>query len=86
MFYVLEVDDKYGVKVKLYSVQRGTMGTMRLRKTDYANNPIKVGDCIHVISGESRPRYSFSGGTRKPTGERDYWITCYACQHKENDV
>lgn len=86
MFYVLDVDDKYGVKTKLYSVQRGTMGTMRLRKSDYAYTSFKPGDCIHVISGENRPRYSFGGGSRKPTGEIDYWITRYACQPREEDV
>lgn len=86
MFYVLDVDDKYGVKTKLYSVQRGTTGTMRLRKSDYAYTPFKPGDCIHVIAGESRPRYSFGGGSRKPTGEKDYWITCYTCQPQKEDV
>lgn len=79
-FFVLDVDDKFGVKVKLYSVQRGTMGAMRLRKNDYENMPFKPGDCIFVQTGENRPRYSYVNGTRKPTGERDYWITDYTCQ------
>lgn len=85
-FFVLEVDDKYGVKARLYSVQRGTTGIMRLKKNDFANQPFKPGDCINVISGESRPRYAFVGGMRKPTGERDYWITAYTCQHGKDVV
>lgn len=85
-FFVLEVDDKFGVKAKLYSVQRGTMGVMRLRKNDFADTPFKPGDCIFVQSGESRPRYAFAGGVKKPTGERDYWITSYTCQPQEDVV
>lgn len=85
-FYVLEVDDKFGVKAKLYSVQRGTTGVMRLKKNDYADCPFKPGDCIFVHAGENRPRYTYIGGTRKPTGERDYWITRHTCQERKDAV
>ena len=85
-FYVLEIDDKFGVKAKLYSVQRGTSGIMRLRKDSYQQNPFSAGDCIMVERGENRPRYTYVNGTRKPTGEKDFWITGYTCQSKKDDV
>ena len=85
-FYVLEVDDKFGVKTKLYSVQRGTTGIMRLRKNDYLADPFAPGDCILVARGENRPRYTYANGERKPTGEKDYWITSYTCQPREDEV
>ena len=79
-YFVLEVDDKFGIKVRLYSVQRGTMGVMRLKKNDFECCPFKPGDCILVQAGQNRPRYAYIGGVRKPTGEFDYWITAYTCQ------
>lgn len=85
-YFVLEVDDKYGVKVKLYSVQRGTMGTVRMRKNDLANNPFQPGDCILIKTGDNRPRYAYVNGERKPTGERDFWVTSYTCQPKGDVV
>lgn len=76
-YYVLDVDDKYGVKARLYSIRRGTTGMVRLRKDDFAGTPFTKGDCISLRSGDYRPRYSYVNGTRKATGERDYWVSYY---------
>lgn len=85
-FYCLEVDDKYGVKAKLYSVQRGTTGIMRIKKNDYLQNPFKAGQCIVVTDGKMRPRYVNVDGASKPIGEKEYWITGYYCKTKPTDV
>lgn len=85
-YYCLDVDDKFGIKVKLYSTQRGATGVMRIKKNEFAQRPFSQGDCITVLSGDYRPRYAFIGGASKPTGEKDYWITGYSCKRREPDV
>lgn len=85
-YFCLDVDDKFGVKVKLYSTQRGKTGIMRIKKNEFAQRPFAPGDCIKVLSGNYRPRYAFVGGVSKPTGETDYWITGYTCQIKGERV
>lgn len=78
LFFVSELDDQYGVKAKLYSVQRGTSGMVKLRKQSFAALPFKAGDCIWLDQGGMKPRYSYKGDKRTPIpGEQDYWMTKY---------
>lgn len=76
LFFVTEVDSTYGVKAKLYSVQRGTSGSIRMRKPVFEAAPFSVGDCIYIDQGGLKPRYAYKGETRTIIpGEQDYWIT-----------
>lgn len=76
LFFVTEVDSTYGVKAKLYSVQRGTSGGIRMRKPVFEATPFSVGDCIYIDQGGLKPRYAYKGETRTIIpGEQDYWIT-----------
>ena len=78
LYFVQEVDAKYGVKCKLYSVQRGTIGTVRIRKNDYAKKPVKAGDCINLVKFNKSPRYAYQNGERKALpGENDIWAEEY---------
>ena len=78
LYFVQDVDDKYGVKVKLYSVQRGTLGIVRFRKNEYAKQPFQKGDCINLISFNKSPRYTYQNGERKALpGEKDIWAEQY---------
>lgn len=85
-YYCLDIDDKFGIKAKLYSIQRGTRGIMRIKKNEYQENPFNAGDCIFVHRGDLRQRRAYVGGISKPTGEKDYWITSYSCKRKDKDV
>ena len=78
VFFVTEVDDRYGVKAKLYSVRRGTSGTVRVRREAFAEQPFTPNGCIVIDQGRQRPRYSYRNGQRQIVeGETDYWITQY---------
>lgn len=78
LYFVLDVDDKYGVKAKLYNVNRGTSGIVRLQKTSYTQTPFSTGQCIYIDNGSSRARYAFQNGTKVAIpGENDYWVTAY---------
>lgn len=78
LYFVIELDDKYGIKVKLYSVQRGTTGIIRVRKNDFAKHSFNVGDCITLTNYNKSPRYSYQGGTRVALpGLFDIWAETY---------
>lgn len=74
-YFVLDVDDKYGIKVKLYNVKRGTSGIVRMKKDTYANNKIEQNQCIVIRDGGTMPKYTYQNGKRIPSAtEKEYWI------------
>ena len=78
LYFVQEIDAKYGVKCKLYSVQRGTTGMVRVRKGDYAKHSFNEGDCIVLKTYNKSPRYTYKDGERKALpGEMDIWAETY---------
>lgn len=77
-FTVLEVDDKYSPKIKLYNIAKGTVGLMKVRKPLYNSNPVKPGDVIDLILWERKPAYQYVDGKRTPkVGVYDLWINAY---------
>ena len=74
-YYVEECDDKYGVNLKLYSIQRGTHGIMRMRKGTYTEGSIKAGNIIRIKEWKRMQRCRYNNGKRTPiNGEFDMWI------------
>ena len=76
-YFVKAVDDKYGVKADLYSIQRGTSGIIRFRKDKFAKHSFEAGDCLRSVKFDKSPRYSFKNGKRTPLPGFDYWATEY---------
>ena len=77
-YAVLEVDDKYSPKVKLYNVASGTVGLMKVRKPLYKKQPLSIGDVIDLLGWQKKPAYQFKDG--KPQvrpGVSDLWIQEY---------
>ena len=78
MYFVTEIDTKYGVKAKFYSIQRGTIGAVRISKAIYQKKPFENNDCIKLIEYTKSPRYSYRGGEKIALpGEMDIWIKDY---------
>lgn len=78
LYYIEEVDDKYGINIKLYSIQRGTRGTMKLRKNMYNKDTVKEGSIISLEKWRQSPKNRWVNGKRIPIeGEYDNWITEY---------
>lgn len=84
-YFIQEVDDKYSVKLKLYSLARGTSGFVKIKKTDYANKKVSVGGILTIIKGQNKPRYSYKDGSRTKTGEFDYWVEKYNTEIKKKE-
>ena len=78
LYFIREIDAKYGVKAKLYSVQRGTTGIIRFRKEDFGKHPFEEGDCIRLVEFNKSPKYTYKGGERSIVpGEYDLWARKY---------
>ena len=77
-YFVDAVDDKYGVKVQLYSMQRGTTGVMKCAKNLYAKHPLKEAQCLYLKRFERKPRYTYHDGQRfEIEGVTDCWMLEY---------
>lgn len=77
-FAVLEVDDKYSPKMKLYNVAKGTVGVMKVRKPVYQKAPVKEGDVIRLIGWKRKPAYQYIDGKQTvKEGVFDLWISEY---------
>ena len=79
LYFVREVDTKYGVKVKLYSVNKGSSGVVKFKKNDYAKKGFKEGDCITLIDYSKSPKYIYKGGEKTAMpNEYDIWVKDYS--------
>lgn len=77
-YFVQEIDDRFSVNLRLYSIRRGTSGVMRIRKPTYERKPLKVGDVLCVKDWDKRPRMIFREGKRVPIpGEDEFWLIEY---------
>ena len=78
IYFITELDTKYGVKAKLYSIKRGSIGLVRVTKADFEQKPFEANDCIKLIKYNKSPRYSYRGGEKVAlSGEMDVWVKEY---------
>ena len=77
-FAILEVDDRYSPKVKMYNIAKGTVGIMKVRKPMYKLNPMAEGDVIRLIGWKRKPAYQYvDGKSTVKEGVYDLWIQDY---------
>ncbi len=77
-FAILEVDDKYSPKIKMYNVAKGTVGVMKVRKPLYKQHPMAEGDVIRLIGWKRKPAYQYVDGKQTvKEGVFDLWIQDY---------
>lgn len=78
LYFVEEIDDKYAVKIKLYSLKRGASGQMKMTKKKYAAGDLASGQVIYLDGWRRSPRSIFKDGKRVPlTDEYDLWLEKY---------
>ena len=78
VYFVQNVDEKWGTTVKLYSISNGKSGPVKFRKADLAKKPVCANQLIQIIDGNRSPRYTYKNGKRtKIPGEEEYWVKKY---------
>lgn len=82
-FLISEVDDKYGVKVMLYSIKRGTRGKLKVRKDLYEKQKPEEGQIILTKDCKKLPRRSYKNGVSTVIpGEFEWWLRAYDVLNK----
>ena len=77
-FAVLEVDDKYSPKIRMYNIAAGTVGLMKVRKPLYKKNPLEPGMVISLDDWVKKPAYQYVDGVQRvKPGIFDFWIQAY---------
>lgn len=77
-YAVLEIDDRYSPKLRLYGIASGKTGVMKLKKALFNQQPLAPGSILRLLSWERKPSYRFVDGKAKPNGTAtDLWITGY---------
>lgn len=77
LFFVQSVDDKYSIRLRLYSLKRGTEGVIRVSKAVFGQDPLKEGDCI-TAKFDKRQRCVYKDGKRFAVdGVFDFWLIDY---------
>lgn len=77
-YAVLEVDDKYSPKLRLYNAASGKTGVMKVKKALYQTQPLGPGDIIRLLAWERKPAYAFADGKAMPRADlHDLWLTQY---------
>lgn len=76
-YLVTEVDDKYGVKIKLYNIARGTTVPCRMKKDLFASLKPKEGMLVRLLSTDYKlmPKRVYANGLSTVTGEKEIWLT-----------
>lgn len=77
-YAVLEVDDRYSPKLRLYSIASGRTGVMKLKKASFKAQPLEPGSILRLLAWERKPSYRFIDGKARPDHEHiELWITAY---------
>lgn len=66
VYVITEIDDAYSAKITLYSIPRGTRGTLKMRKREYLGSELQVGDIVRVLPSHwsRKPKRIYSGGSK----------------------
>lgn len=77
-YAILEVDDRYSPKLRLYNVSSGNTGVMKLKKALFKEQPLAIGDMLTLLSWERKPSYRYIDGKAKANYDMlELWITKY---------
>lgn len=78
MYYVIQVNTAYSPKLRLYQIEDGKIGTVKIKKEIFKENPLEEGDIIMMEDFQKKIAYGFANGkpVKKP-GVFDVWLYQY---------
>ena len=77
LYFVQEIDDQYGIKIKLYQLRSGKSGTAKVRKDIYKLCPLQPGQVISLDKFDKRKRCVYKDGKRIELDKTDVWAISY---------
>lgn len=76
-YFVQEIDDQYGIKIKLYNLRRGKTGIARVKKDMFKLHPLAAGQIICLDKWKEQKRCTYKDGKRIELDASDIWATSY---------
>lgn len=84
MLFIMSVDTKYSPRVEAYSLAKGNIITLKIKKTTFNKDKISQGDIIRIDGFERKNKLKFKDGDYVPVpNEYDWWAKKYV---KVNDI
>lgn len=79
-YLITEVDDKYGIKLKLYGLAKGNNVPVRMKKDIYAALKPKPGMIVKLSTNNYKevPKRIYTRGMATKSNETEYWLTGYS--------
>ncbi len=77
IYIVEDVDDKYSINVEIYSIQRGTSGSMRINRKTYEQKKLEPGCIFSLNRWKKQPKMKYVNGKRIPTGTDEIILLDY---------
>ena len=78
MLFVMKVDTKYSPRIEAYSLAKGNIITLKIKKTLYNKDKIVEGDIIRIEEFERKNKLKFKDGDYVPVpNEYDWWAKKY---------
>ena len=77
-YAVLDIDNRFSPKVRLYSIATARIGIMKIRQELFKRLPLTTGSILRLIDWERKPCYHFLDGKARPDHDRsELWLTRY---------
>lgn len=77
-YMILEVDDKYSPKIKMYNVATGNTGMMKMKKPQFKEDPLKLGDVIELLDWHKEQAWIYADGkARRDPLRTEFWIDTF---------
>lgn len=76
-YAVIEIAGGKTQRLNLYNMRTGRFGTGKIPAAAFKDQPVKVGDVIHINGWQMRTAYGYSSGVRVKLPYRELWITDY---------
>lgn len=78
MIFVMSVDTKYSPRIEAYSLAKGNIMTLKIKKSTFNKDKLNVGDIIQINGFKRKNKLKYKDGDYIPVpNEYDWWLEKY---------
>lgn len=78
MVFIMSVDTKYSPRIEAYSIAKGNIMTLKIKKSTFNKDKLNVGDIIQINGFKRKNKLKYKDGDYIPVpNEYDWWLEKY---------
>ena len=78
IYFVTNIDDKYGIKIECYNSITGKIGILKIKKQIFEQNKLQINDCFYIQKFSQYPKYEYKNGIKTASKtEKEFWLQQY---------